>query len=77
MDEYKEYVYKRSPHMKSVSTGDLTKQIQIRNNLKCKPFKWFMENVAPDMANYYPPEPPKPYAYGEVKKHLPNFFSNF
>ncbi|CAF0788992.1 unnamed protein product [Brachionus calyciflorus] len=67
MDEYKEYVYKRVPHMRNVDTGNLTKQIAIRQSLNCKSFKWFMENVAPDMANYYPPVPQPPYANGEIR----------
>lgn len=67
MDEYKEYIFKRLPHMRNIDTGDLKKQIDIRKNLNCHPFKWFMENVASDMINYYPPVIPEPYAHGEIR----------
>ena len=46
--------------------GDLTKQKELREKLKCKSFKWFMETVACDRVQCYPPIPPEPYAYGEV-----------
>lgn len=73
MDEYKDYVYKRLPHMKNINTGDLKKQINLRNSLKCQSFKWFMDNVAPDMLNYYPPVIPSPYANGEIRSVETNY----
>jgi hypothetical protein len=71
---------------RNVNPGNLTKQIELRNKLECKPFKWyeyniffadlvfiyhrFMENVAFDLPQYYPPIPLPPYATGEVKKRF-------
>ena len=46
--------------------GNIDSQLEIRKKLQCKPFKWFMEKVAFDLPNYYPPIPPPPYADGEV-----------
>ena len=60
MDEYKEFVYKKSPYLKNVNGGDISKQLEIRKRLQCKPFKWFMETVAFDLIKHYPPIPP-PY----------------
>jgi len=57
---------------RNLDPGDLRKQKQIRKDLNCKSFQWFIENVAYDLVQYYPPVPPKPYAFGEV-----NIFNNF
>ena len=54
--------------------GNIDSQLEIRRKLQCKPFKWFMENVAFDLPNYYPPIPPPPYADGEVNSLCSNQF---
>lgn len=66
MDEYAEYLYKKRPHYRSIDPGDLTEQKAIRTKLSCKPFKWFMTEVAFDLPKYYPPVEPEPLADGEV-----------
>jgi polypeptide N-acetylgalactosaminyltransferase len=53
--------------IRNIDAGSLVEQISIRNKLDCKPFKWFMENVAFDLVKYYPPVPIPPYAKGKVK----------
>lgn len=72
MDEYGEYIYLRKPHLRNVDPGDLSIPFKIRKTLKCKPFKWFMEEVAFDLQNRYPAIEPPDYASGEVscEKHL-------
>lgn len=68
MDEYKEYIYLRHPEKyKNTDAGDLTKQIAIREKLQCKPFKWFMEEVAPDMLEQYPLVEPPNFAFGGIQ----------
>ena len=73
MDEYAEYLYKKRPHYRTIDPGDLTDQRAIRSKLKCKPFKWFMENVAFDLPKYYPPVEPAPLAHGEVREHFSDY----
>jgi glycosyltransferase involved in cell wall biosynthesis len=56
LDEYKEILYSRDPEKyEGVDPGDLTLAKKIRQDLNCKPFKYFLEVVAPDMAARYPP----------------------
>ena len=66
MDEYKEYLYQRRPHYRSLDPGDLSAQLAIREKLHCKPFSWFMKEVAFDLPKKYPPVEPPLTAHGEV-----------
>lgn len=65
MDEYKTYIYDRQfLRYEHVDPGDLTKQMALRK--KCKPFKWFVEEVAPDVFKKYPPVIPH-MAWGAIR----------
>uniref|UniRef100_H2ZNJ3 Polypeptide N-acetylgalactosaminyltransferase n=1 Tax=Ciona savignyi TaxID=51511 RepID=H2ZNJ3_CIOSA len=67
MDEYKEYFYKKRPHVRSIDPGDLSKQKALRERLQCKSFDWFMKEVAPDILKHYPPVVPHPAAWGMME----------
>ncbi|CAG9855646.1 unnamed protein product [Phyllotreta striolata] len=67
MDEYAQYLYMRRPQYKNLDPGDLTQQRAIRDQLHCKPFKWFMENVAFDLPLKYPPVEPGDFGFGEIR----------
>ncbi|XP_053951210.1 N-acetylgalactosaminyltransferase 4 [Anastrepha ludens] len=75
MDEYKQYVYDRSPQeYAEVDAGDLTAQRAVRERLNCKSFKWFLEDVAPDLLETYPPVEPPSYAAGALQSRAyPHF----
>ncbi len=75
MDEYAEYLYKRRPQYRSIDPGDLTKQREIREKLHCKPFKWFMEEVAFDLVKKYPPVEPPDYGDGKVLMEILGFLN--
>uniref|UniRef100_A0A8C0IJW9 Ricin B lectin domain-containing protein n=1 Tax=Chelonoidis abingdonii TaxID=106734 RepID=A0A8C0IJW9_CHEAB len=51
LDEYKELFYGHGYHLiqKNLDVGDLTQQIELRKKLKCKNFKWYLENIYPDL----------------------------
>ncbi|XP_026469893.1 N-acetylgalactosaminyltransferase 6-like [Ctenocephalides felis] len=67
MDEYKEYLYNRKPHYRNIDAGDLTAQKAVRDKWNCKPFKWFIENIAFDLPQKYPPVEPDDFAKGEIR----------
>jgi polypeptide N-acetylgalactosaminyltransferase len=65
-DKYKEFFYTREPLARYLDHGDITKQLELKKRLNCKPFSWFMENVAPDMLVKYPELPPNLH-WGELR----------
>ncbi|XP_064885793.1 polypeptide N-acetylgalactosaminyltransferase 10 [Columba livia] len=67
MDEYAEYIYQRRPEYRHLSAGDVAAQKELRNNLNCKSFKWFMNEVAWDLPKFYPPVEPPAAAWGEIR----------
>lgn len=55
LDEYKLLLYEGDPNRYAkADVGDLTEQFAKKESLKCKPFKYFLERVAPDMLMRYP-----------------------
>ncbi|XP_055298025.1 polypeptide N-acetylgalactosaminyltransferase 5-like isoform X2 [Sitodiplosis mosellana] len=49
MDEkYKNLFYAANPKSKDVLPGDLSERINLRKNLKCKSFRWYLENIYPE-----------------------------
>ncbi|XP_055389935.1 N-acetylgalactosaminyltransferase 7-like [Condylostylus longicornis] len=65
-DKYKEFFYTREPLTRFIDVGDLSSQIELKSNLNCKNFDWYMENIASDVLTQYP-YPPKNLYWGEIK----------
>lgn len=49
MDEYKEFYYKAYPAAKLVPFGNISDRIKLRQSLSCKSFKWYLDNVYPEL----------------------------
>lgn len=65
MDEYAESFYTREPLARYFDAGDISKQKRLRQELGCKPFSWFIDNVAIDVKPKYPALPPNKH-WGEL-----------
>ena len=48
MDDYKQFVFVKRPDLKTVDHGDLTSRLELRKRLKCKSFKWYLNNIYPE-----------------------------
>jgi len=68
LDEYKEALYSRSPERYAkIDAGDLTRVKRIKAELNCKPFQYFLDYVAPDLAERFPPFYLGDFAKGVIK----------
>ena len=71
-DEYKEYFYTREPLARYVDMGDISAQLKMKEDMKCKSFDWFMKEIAYDVLEKYPRLPPNKH-WGEMKNEATSF----
>ncbi|XP_071454962.1 N-acetylgalactosaminyltransferase 7 [Hetaerina americana] len=64
-EKYKEFFYTREPLARFLDMGDIREQLELKERLRCRNFKWFMDNVAYDVLEKYPELPPNIH-WGEL-----------
>lgn len=63
--EHREYFYTREPTIRGYPVGDISAQLAFKEKHKCRSFKWFLDNIAYEVVEKFPPPPPN-LAWGEV-----------
>lgn len=49
LDEYAQYFYERTGPNKG-NFGNITERVMLRQDLNCKSFKWYVENIYPELS---------------------------
>ncbi|XP_065342596.1 polypeptide N-acetylgalactosaminyltransferase 2 [Cloeon dipterum] len=49
MDDYKQFYYAAVPLAKNIPFGNIQSRLELRDRLQCKPFKWYLEHVYPEL----------------------------
>uniref|UniRef100_A0A8I3WWA3 Polypeptide N-acetylgalactosaminyltransferase n=1 Tax=Callithrix jacchus TaxID=9483 RepID=A0A8I3WWA3_CALJA len=59
LDEYKEQYFSLRPDLKTKSYGNISERIELRKKLGCKSFKWYLDNIYPEMQTSGPHAKPQ------------------
>ena len=49
LDDYKKYFYQIKQNLIGKSFGNVSSRVELRKKLKCKSFKWYVDNVYPEL----------------------------
>lgn len=47
------YYYCYSLDMRNIDAGNLTERLDLRKQLKCKSYRWFLENIYPENRQWH------------------------
>lgn len=75
LDEYKEEFYANSGS-RNIDAGYLLPQKELRQRLGCKSFKWYLDNLLPDLLERYPVDMSQFVAYGAVSFFCDSLLKN-
>jgi len=62
LDEWKDFYYAINPVAKNVDKGDTSPRKNLRKDLQCKSFRWYLENIYPESQM-----PLDYYSLGEIR----------
>lgn len=62
LDEWKNFYFAINTAAKVIDRGDTSERKQLRKDLKCKSFKWYLQNIYPES-----PMPLEYYSLGEIR----------
>ena len=48
MDDFKQIFYRKNIMAMDIGAGNITDRINLRQNLQCKSFQWYLDNVYPE-----------------------------
>ncbi|XP_054847435.1 polypeptide N-acetylgalactosaminyltransferase 11 isoform X3 [Eublepharis macularius] len=60
MDDYKEQYFALRPELRNRNYGNITDRVELRKKLNCKSFKWYLDNIYPEMQISGPNAKPQP-----------------
>ena len=65
MDDYKRLFYMNRPDLAHTDIGDVAKRMRFKDDMKCKSFKWYLDNVFPE--KFVLDDPDHVFAHGRLR----------